>query len=99
MPRALDTEPWADEMQIELLRQAGPTRRAELCFELSAMAWNAARAAVDRLYPHETQDQRDLRFLTSVYGAQLARDFIAYRQKTLGPRNETVADTEAAGPH
>lgn len=90
MSRARDTEPWADEMQIELLRQAGPTRRVQLCFELTAMAWNAARSAFDRMYPHETQDERDRRFLTSIYGRQLADDFIAYRQKVKGPKNERL---------
>ncbi|MCY3017806.1 MAG: hypothetical protein NTW87_02075 [Planctomycetota bacterium] len=91
MARSPDTEPWADEMQIELLRQAGPARRLELACQLSALAWNAARSAFDRLYPHETQDQRDLRFLSSIYGEQLARDFIAYRQKVRGPQNERLA--------
>ena len=91
MARARDTDEWADEMQFELLRQAGPTRRVQLCFELTAMAWNSARSAFDRLYPHETQDERDLRFLTSIYGAQLAKDFIAYRRKVQGPKNERLA--------
>jgi hypothetical protein len=89
--RALDTEAWADEMQIELLRQAGPTRRVQLCFELTAMAWDAARSAFDRMYPHETQDERDLRFLSSIYGEQLAKDFIACRQRVMGPQNERLA--------
>ena len=87
-PRSPDTEPWAEELQFELLRKAGPARRLELCCELSAMVWNGVRAAIDRLHPHETQDQRDLRFLTQLYGEQLAKDFIAYRQKILGPRVE-----------
>ena len=78
---AADTEPWADKMQIDLLRQAGPTRRLMLAFELSAMSWNAARAGIDRLYPEEPQDRRDRRFLSSIYGTELAEDFIAYRQK------------------
>ena len=89
--RSPDTEAWADAKQIELLRAAGPERRLQLAVELSSMVWNAARAAVDRYHPHETLDQRDQRFLSEIYGAELARKFIAHRQKVLGPRNETLA--------
>ena len=89
--RSPDTDAWADQMQIELLRQAGPEKRLKIALELSAMVWNMARSAVDRYYPHETQDQRDLRFLTQCYGRELAEKFIAHRQKVLGPRNETLA--------
>jgi hypothetical protein len=88
--RALDTDPEADEVQHELLRAAGPGRRLEIACQLSALAWNAARAGIDRFYPEETQDQRDFRFLESIYGRPLAEEFIAYRRKTLGPRNETL---------
>ena len=89
-PRSPDTEVWAEELQFELLRKAGPARRLELSFELSAMVWNGVRAAIDRLYPQETQDQRDQRFLTQLYGEALAKDFIDYRQKIRGPNIETL---------
>jgi hypothetical protein len=88
--RSPDTEPWADEMQIELLRKAGPARRLEIALQLSAMVWNAARQAFDRNYPEETEDQRDCRFLTEIYGKELARKFIAHRRKVLGPRNKRL---------
>jgi len=74
-------------MQIELLRQAGPEKRLQLACQLTAMAWNAARSAFDHLYPQETEDERDRRFLASIYGEKLANGFIAYRQKVRGPRN------------
>jgi len=89
--RSPDTEPWADKMQFDLLRQAGPGKRLELACQLSALAWNAARSAVDRYYPEETEDQRDLRFLSAIYGKELAEKFIAHRQRVLGPRNETLS--------
>lgn len=85
-----DTEPWAAEMQIELLRNASPARRFELACQLSAMIWNGARAAIDRLHPEETQDQRDLRFLSELYGLDLAKKFIAYRQSFQGIRSGKV---------
>ena len=88
LPRSPDTEVWAEELQFELLRKAGPARRLELAFQLSAMIWDGVRAAIDRRYPQETQDQRDERFLTQLYGEQLAVEFIAYRQRILGPKAE-----------
>jgi hypothetical protein len=88
--RSPDTDAWADEMQFELLRKATPARRLEIAGQLSAFAWNAARAAFDRLYPQETEDQRDQRFLTEIYGEELAEKFIAHRQKVLGPRNRKL---------
>ncbi len=87
---SLDTDPHIAQMQTELLRAAGPGKRLDLAVQLSAMTWNMARSAVDRYYPEETQDQRDLRFLSSVYGRELAEKFIAHRQRVLGPRNETL---------
>src|SRR5436853_83492 len=80
MPRALDTDAWADEMQIEALRKMGPARRMELAFELSAAAWTMGRSAYDRLYPDESCDKRDARFLTSLYGKELAEKCVASRR-------------------
>src|SRR5579862_6410406 len=81
---------------MKFLRKAGPERRWLLTLQLSAMVWNASRAAFDRNYPQETQDQRDLRFMTQCYGRELAEKFIAHRQKVLGPRNETIAVPRAS---
>jgi len=55
------------------------------------MTWTLARGAIDREFPHETEDQRDLRFMTNIYGDELAQDFLAYRQQTFGCRNGTLA--------
>ena len=49
-----------------------------------------ARAAVDRMFPHETQDQRDLRFYTQCYGRETAEQLIAMRQKCIGPLTDTL---------
>lgn len=83
-PRSPDTEPWAEELQFALLRQAGPLRRLELAGQLTSMSWNIARAAYDRLYPNETQEERDLRFLSQIYGSELARQFMTNRREKCG---------------
>jgi hypothetical protein len=79
MPRALDTEAWADAMQIEALRKMGAVKRMQMTFEISAAAWTMARSVYDRLYPTETRAQRDKRFLTSLYGKDLTEKCIAIR--------------------
>jgi hypothetical protein len=72
MPRALDTDARADEAQIEALRNMGPAARLQRTFELSAAAWTMARYAYDRLYAQEPCSKRDIRFLSSLYGSELA---------------------------
>lgn len=89
--RSRDTSPEMDEMQIELLRQAGPGRRLDMAVQLSQLTWNLARGAVDRAFPKETEDQRDLRFLSNIYGVDLAQKFIAFRKEKFGPRDGTLA--------
>lgn len=91
VPQSLDTEDWAAKVQIELLRKAGSLRRLEIAGEMTAAAWNSCRAEFDRLYPRETQDQRDYRFLRHIYGEEIARNFIEQRKQFLGPRNETLS--------
>ena len=76
-----DTEAWADKKQIEILRKLGPGKRLELAMQMSSALWNASRANVERLYPDWTEDQRDFLFLSSLYGKQLAQDFMAWRAR------------------
>ena len=87
-PRSPDTDPKMEELQFELLRRASPTRRLELAFQLSAMVRNGVRSAIDRAYPYETREQRDERFLTQLYGQDVAKAFIAYRRRVHGPVRE-----------
>ncbi len=89
MARALDTEPWADEMQIRLIRAASPAKRLDLAFQLSAMVWNGVRAAIDRKFAGESRDERDRRFLAELYGSDLADAFIAFRRSAhAAPENQ-----------
>ncbi len=83
-----DTSPEMEQMQIDLLRKAGPARRLQLAAQLSDMVWKASRHAVDRYYPQETTEQRDTRFLTEIYGKDLAERFVAFRQRKLGLTRE-----------
>jgi len=87
MPRPSDTDIAADAMQIEIIRKMPAARRLELTFQLSAEAWNMARAAFDRLYPNESVESRDLRFFSSLYGDELAQKFLGRRDQLRNGRS------------
>jgi hypothetical protein len=69
-----DTDPDAERVQIGLLRQAGPTRRAALALSLSAQVIGLARRAIRRAIPAATEEEVGLRFVELHYGEDLAAD-------------------------
>jgi hypothetical protein len=78
-----DTDPDAEKVQIELLRQAGPTRRAAMALSLSAQVIGLARRAIRRSMPGATEEEVGLRFVELHYGEELAADlrrFLAARR-------------------
>lgn len=81
MPRALDTDAWADEMQIEALRKMGPAKRMQLALELSATGWNLARANVDELYPELSPEDRTAIFIRAVHGNDVASLYAKWRAR------------------
>lgn len=62
----------ADEKQVELMRLAGPRRRAALALRLSEETIALARRAIARRYPDRPQVERDIEFVRIQYGADLA---------------------------
>jgi hypothetical protein len=64
--------PRSDEIQIELLRQAGPERRVDLAFNMSAAVIGWARAAIDKSYPSLDRIGRDVKFIEVHHGPELA---------------------------
>ena len=73
MPSGLkDTSPTVEQMQIELLRQAGMTRRIELAAEMTRFAIDGAYAALRRRYPEATELEIRLLFVEHNYGVALA---------------------------
>jgi hypothetical protein len=68
----------ADRKQIELLRAAGPGRRAAMAIALSERALDLAHAAIAARYPELTQAERDIKFVELHYGAELAAGFRAH---------------------
>ena len=62
----------ADQMQVELMRRAGPRHRAALALRLSDETIALARRAIARGRPELDQRQRDIEFVRIHYGAELA---------------------------
>jgi hypothetical protein len=59
-------------MQIELMRRAGPQRRAALALRLSDEVFALARRAIERRHPELDKTGRDIEFVRIHYGAELA---------------------------
>ena len=81
--RSADTDPDAERVQIELLRQAGAARRAGMAVSLSAQVIGLARRAIRRSLPGATEEEVGLRFVELNYGEELAsglRHFLAARR-------------------
>lgn len=70
--RSDDTDAEAERVQIELLRRAGATRRAQMALSLSATTIALARRAIRRRHAGTTAREVGLRFVELHYGADLA---------------------------
>ena len=82
--RSADTDADAERVQIELLRRAGPARRAAMALSLSAQVIGLARRAIRESMPGATDEQVGLRFVELHYGRELAaelRRFLSARQR------------------
>src|SRR3990167_1061128 len=84
-PRSADTTPDAERVQIDLLRAAPVARRLHLALQLTATVIGAPRRAIGRAQPHDSPQDRDLRFVDLHYGADVA----AGLRKDLDRRSRT----------
>jgi hypothetical protein len=76
--RSADTDPDAEAFQIELLRRAGPGRRARMAFDLSAQVIGLARRAIRQSNPGLSEEDVGLRFVEMNYGPDLASELRRY---------------------
>lgn len=70
--QSIDTHPRAEKVQIQLLRQAGLSRRLELARSLSLTTIEMSRNAIRKRYPEMNELQALLRFVALCYGPSLA---------------------------
>jgi hypothetical protein len=73
-----DTHPEAERVQIDLLRQATPERRAALALALSQHVAYLAREAIRRAHPGASETEIDLQYVALHYGQDLADRVRAY---------------------
>jgi hypothetical protein len=73
-----DTHPAAAKVQLELLRRAGATRRAEIALRLSDDVVGRSRRALAASLPGATELEVKLRWVELWYGAELAERIRAY---------------------
>lgn len=76
-----DTHPSADDMQVQLLRQATVARRFALVRSLSASVIGASRRALKRRHPEASDREIGLLFVELHYGADLANRVRRYLEE------------------
>lgn len=75
-----DTDHETERVHLQMLRDAGPARRVEMAFALSADVILLARAALRRQHPEETEEQIGLRFVERHYGREAAEGIRSRRR-------------------
>jgi hypothetical protein len=73
-PQSVDTDPEAEKVQIDLLRQASISRRIALALSLSETVIQLARNAIRIQNPNLSDHDVLLRFVSIHYGPELAQN-------------------------
>jgi hypothetical protein len=68
-----DTHPKMEALQIELWRQASPTRKMNMLAQLNAFARLLALTGLRAQYPHASEAELRRRLATLLLGEELAR--------------------------
>jgi hypothetical protein len=73
--RSADTDPEAERVQLQVLREATVEKRLALAFSLTRTTMGLAWRSVREDYPGADDDELRVRFVERVYGLELAEDF------------------------
>jgi len=68
-----DTDPATAQKHAELLRAAGPLRRATMAWALTNHVIDSCKRAIAEQYPEMTETQRKVKFVEVTYGPELAK--------------------------
>lgn len=79
-----DTDPDAQQYQIELLQRATIDRRVRLARALSRTVIRLARRAIRQAHPEKSEQEADLLFVATHYGADLSDRVRHYLQRKNG---------------
>ena len=79
-----DTSPKANARYFELLRQAGPARRLEICLGLARATRELAIAGIKQAHPDRLLSDHELRRMLAqrLYGAEVARRVLSGLDRT-----------------
>ena len=81
--QSIDTHPKAETVQIALLRQASPMKRAWLLRSLSQTVFRLSQRAIRKANPQLTEQELKVLFVRHCYGDDLANRLQRYLiQKT-----------------
>ncbi len=83
--RSADSDREAEQVQLQLLREASVARRVALARALTTTTLQLAHRAIWQAHPTDTADEHAVRFVTHIYGAELGeevrRDLQARRKR------------------
>src|SRR6476619_7160795 len=90
-----DTSPELEKRHIELLRQAGPTRRAAMLRNLTRATRKMAWQSLGRSRPHLNLPEKILFFIELIYGKPLAWSIKALPLKAGDSAGEETLNMDA----
>ena len=73
-----DTPPEVEQIQIDLLRQAGQARRTQLMLSLSQSMFELSWHNLQKVSSHLSETEQKIKFVELLYGPALADDFRQY---------------------
>jgi hypothetical protein len=78
LARPADTDPESEKVHLDLLRRAGPGRRAQMALSLSCEVIGLARRAIQRSLPDASPLEVQLRLVALQYGPELSAEIRLY---------------------
>jgi hypothetical protein len=78
LARPADTDPESEKVHLDLLRRAGPGRRAQMALSLSGEVIGLARRAIQRSLPDASPLEVQLRLVALQYGPELSAEIRGY---------------------
>lgn len=80
-PQSIDTDPKAEAVQIQLIRQATVAQRIARMRALTSSLMRLSKRAIRRANPKASQEELDVLFVKYHYGEELAARFQTYLQR------------------
>lgn len=90
-PKMNDTDPEMLRKHAEVLRAAGPLRRARMAFSLTDHVMQSCMRAIRDQHPDMTETQRKVKFVEVTYGPELAEKLRRYL-RSVGSSERELAD-------